>query len=102
MKLSNGFRYCRPRLRAGRPRNQDSIAGRDKRFSLAIATCFMLVSCLAYSSNLRMKATCSSKTSADFQRTTRRYIPEDRTLHNHQILRIILSLNELFSIISLV
>jgi hypothetical protein len=25
-----------------------------------------------------------SETSVDFQRTTRRYIPEDRTLHNHR------------------
>jgi hypothetical protein len=24
------------------------------------------------------------ETSVDFQRTTRRYIPEDRTLHNHR------------------
>jgi hypothetical protein len=29
-----------------------------------------------------MEAICSSETYADFQRTTRRYIPEDRT-HNH-------------------
>jgi hypothetical protein len=33
---------------------------------------------------LEMEATCSSETSADFQRTTRRYIPEDTiTLHSH-------------------
>jgi hypothetical protein len=30
-----------------------------------------------------MEETCSSETSADFQLTTRRYISEDRTLHNH-------------------
>jgi hypothetical protein len=30
--------------------------------------------------SLKMKATCSSETSVDFQRTTRRYIPEDRPL----------------------
>jgi hypothetical protein len=30
-----------------------------------------------------MEATCSSETSADFRRTTRRYIPEDRTCYNH-------------------
>jgi hypothetical protein len=29
-----------------------------------------------------MEATCSSETSVVFQRTTRHYIPEDRTLHN--------------------
>jgi hypothetical protein len=28
-----------------------------------------------------MEVTCSSETSADFQRTTGFYIPEDRTLH---------------------
>jgi hypothetical protein len=27
---------------------------------------------------------CPSETSVDTQRTTRRYIPEDRTLHNHR------------------
>jgi hypothetical protein len=42
---------------------------------------FTLLSCLTYSSILKMKATCSSETSVDIQRTTRRYIPEDRTLH---------------------
>jgi hypothetical protein len=31
-----------------------------------------------------MEATYSYETSADFQRTTRRYIPEDRTLHNQR------------------
>jgi hypothetical protein len=36
---------------------------------------------LAYSSTLKMKATSSSETSVDFQRTTRRHFPEDRTLH---------------------
>jgi hypothetical protein len=43
----------------------------------------LLVSCLAYSPNLKMEATCSSETSVDFQRTTRHYIPEERT-HNHR------------------
>jgi signal-transduction protein with cAMP-binding, CBS, and nucleotidyltransferase domain len=31
-----------------------------------------------------MEATCFSEKSVDFQRTTRRYIPEDRTLHDHR------------------
>jgi hypothetical protein len=31
---------------------------------------------------LKLEATFSSETSLDFQRTARRYIPEDRTLHN--------------------
>jgi hypothetical protein len=48
-----------------------------------LATCFKLVSCSAYSWTLKMEATCSSETSVDFQRTTHRYIPEHRTLHNH-------------------
>jgi hypothetical protein len=44
------------------------------------ATCFTLVSCLACSLALKMEVTYSSEMSVDFQRTTRRYIPEDRTL----------------------
>jgi hypothetical protein len=39
-------------------------------------------SCLAYFSGLKMEVEYSSETSVDFQQTTRRYIPEDRTLHN--------------------
>jgi hypothetical protein len=31
-----------------------------------------------------MEATCSSEASVDFQRTTQRYISEDKTLHNHR------------------
>jgi hypothetical protein len=41
---------------------------------------FMLASCSAYSSTLKMQAICSSEMLVDFQRTTRRYIPEDSTL----------------------
>jgi hypothetical protein len=48
-----------------------------------LATWFMLVSCMVYSATLKMEATSSSETSVDFQWTTRRYIPENRTLHNH-------------------
>jgi hypothetical protein len=45
---------------------------------------FMQISCLAYSVTVKMGATYSSEMSVDFQRTTWRYIPEDRTLHNHR------------------
>jgi hypothetical protein len=41
------------------------------------ASAFKLVSCLAYSSTLKMEATCSSETSVDSERTARRYIPEN-------------------------
>jgi hypothetical protein len=43
---------------------------------------FTLVSCLAYSSTMKMEAMCSSET-VDFQRIAWRHIPEDSTLHNH-------------------
>jgi hypothetical protein len=36
------------------------------------------------SSTLKMEAICSSETSVETQRTTRRHIPEDDTLHNHR------------------
>jgi hypothetical protein len=45
-----------------------------------LATCFMLVFCLAYSSTLKTETTCSSETSVHFQRTTRRYVSEGITL----------------------
>jgi hypothetical protein len=35
-------------------------------------------------STLKMETICSSETSVVTQRTTRRYIPEDGTLHNHR------------------
>jgi hypothetical protein len=42
----------------------------------------MQVSGLAFSSTLKMKAIFSSEMSVDFQRTTRRYFPADRTPYN--------------------
>jgi hypothetical protein len=42
--------------------------------------CFLIVSCLAYST-LKMKAVRSSETSLDFYSTTLRYISDDSTLH---------------------
>jgi hypothetical protein len=43
-----------------------------------VATRAKLVSCLAFSSTLKMEATWSSEMSVDFQWTTQRYILEDR------------------------
>jgi hypothetical protein len=41
----------------------------------------ILTSCWAYSSILKMEAKFSSETSSDFQRNTRSYTPEYRSLH---------------------
>jgi hypothetical protein len=49
---------------------------------LSLPLAFTLVSCSAYST-LKMEVICSSKTSVEFQWTTRRYISEDSTVHNH-------------------
>jgi hypothetical protein len=48
-----------------------------------LAACFMLVSCLAYSSTLKTEAT--SEMSADYRRTKLRYISEDRPLEKGEI-----------------
>jgi hypothetical protein len=40
-----------------------------------LATSFMLVSSLTYSSILKIMVICSTETSVDFQRTTHRYVP---------------------------
>jgi hypothetical protein len=53
------------------------------RWSLYWSPVFTLACCLAYST-LEMEVICSSKTSVDFQRVIRHFIPEDSTLHNHQ------------------
>jgi hypothetical protein len=47
------------------------------------ATCFMLVSRLAYPPTMEKEAACSSEKSFDFLRNTRRYIPEERTLNTN-------------------
>jgi hypothetical protein len=44
-----------------------------------VLACLFHAGFLAYSSLLKMEATCSSETSAYFQRTIQRYIPEDIT-----------------------
>jgi hypothetical protein len=44
------------------------------------ATCFTLVSGLAYSSPFKMEVTCFSEVSVDFQWNAQCYIPEDRIL----------------------
>jgi hypothetical protein len=51
-------------------------------WDLCLPSAFTLVSFLAYSPTLKMEAICSFETSVDFQRTTRRYIPEDNALRN--------------------
>jgi hypothetical protein len=44
-----------------------------------LAAYFISVSCLAYCLTPKIKATCSFETSVVFQRTPRRYIPEDNS-----------------------
>jgi hypothetical protein len=43
-----------------------------------LAGCLMLVSCLAYSSTLKMEDIRSPETLVEFNRTTQRYIPPSR------------------------
>jgi hypothetical protein len=46
----------------------------------------LLAGLLNYSSTLKMEAIRSSETSGATQRTTRRHIPEDDTLHTYVLL----------------
>jgi hypothetical protein len=52
-------------------------------YHLCLPPAFTLVFAQLILSTLQMEAICSSETSVDTQRTTRHYIPEDGTLHNH-------------------
>jgi hypothetical protein len=47
---------------------------------LCLPPAFKLISCSARFLTLKMEVRCSSETSVDPQRTTRRYIPEDSAL----------------------
>jgi hypothetical protein len=53
-----------------------AIYSTDRQLDLLV-TCLIMVSCLAYSSTMKMEATYSIEMSVDFQRTTRRYIAVD-------------------------
>jgi hypothetical protein len=55
----------------------------DKSRDLLVAF-FMMVSCLASSSTLKIEEIFSSDMSVDFHHTMRYYIKEDRFLHNHR------------------
>jgi hypothetical protein len=70
-------------LKANRRFGGTCLHLRSRRISLLLTSCFTLVSCLAYSSTLEIEGTCSYETSVAFQRTARRYVPENRTLHDH-------------------
>jgi hypothetical protein len=48
-----------------------------------LATCFHIAFFFGLFFVLKIEGTCSFEMSAGFQRTTRRYNPEDRALHNH-------------------
>jgi hypothetical protein len=56
------------------------VEGQESIAMLFLPPGFTLVSFPNYSSTLKMEVTYSPETSVDFQRTTRSYIPEDRTL----------------------
>jgi hypothetical protein len=78
LKVNRHFRgTCRLRLQGWR------ITQARNQHEAEIATCFTLVSCLAYFLTLKMEAVCSTKKLVGFAQTTQCYIPEDRTLHNH-------------------
>jgi hypothetical protein len=71
LKVSIRFRgtsHLYIQCRVGEARNQGEASSKHRR--------------LVYSSTLKMEATRSSEMSAEFQRTTRRYIAEDRTFQS--------------------
>jgi hypothetical protein len=89
-KLNRRFGGARRLYFQGRRKSQPRDQHKDGSKQSLLAAYFMLVSRLPHFWTLKMEATCSSKSSVDFQRTTRRYIPEDRTalcLHFHSQIR---------------
>jgi hypothetical protein len=51
---------------------------------ILLGPCFILISCLAYFSDLMMMAICSSETSVDVHQATLFWAPDDRNLHSHR------------------
>jgi hypothetical protein len=59
-----------------------SSGSKNKPNKLKLHTCFKLISCYTHFFTLKMEAKCSYFTSVDVHETTRRCIPEGRTLNN--------------------
>jgi hypothetical protein len=82
LKVNRPFRgTCRLHLQGTRISREGNK--RESRWQAKLPA-LTLVFCSVYSCTLKMEATYSSKTSVGFQRTTRRYIPENRTLRNYR------------------
>jgi hypothetical protein len=60
------------------------LSGPYQAWFALLAACFLLVFCLAYSSNLQIEVIHSSETPVYFYRTTRCYNPDDHALHCYQ------------------
>jgi hypothetical protein len=58
------------------------LEGRRNNIACHLLACWFLAEPI--SSTLKMESIFSSEPSVDTQRTTRRHIPEDDTLHNHR------------------
>jgi hypothetical protein len=50
-----------------------------------LATCFLLVTCMVYSSTVKMEAVCSSQTSLNFYQILLCHFPEDSILHMQKL-----------------
>jgi hypothetical protein len=72
---------CRLQLQCQKKTKQETIVklSGNKHVTLLVNS-FQAGFLLAYSSTLKMEATCCSEILVDFHRATRRYIPEGRTL----------------------
>jgi hypothetical protein len=65
--------FCLLGHNAGVSEEHGASVFREKKIGKALPPALTLVFCLAYSTTLKMEATCSFETSVDFQRTTRLY-----------------------------
>jgi hypothetical protein len=82
--LRHFIRKCHPYLYVNPSVNVTPELGLDtsKLARVLLPTCFTLVSCLTYST-LKMEANFHSKRRLT-QQATQRYVPEDKTVHNHR------------------
>jgi hypothetical protein len=81
-----GYNSVESQLKFRRNISPPSSGSKDKssKKPIVLSTCFMLETCLAHSSNLKVETIYSYETSIDFQRNTLRYIPEERIVCSHR------------------
>jgi hypothetical protein len=85
LKVNRPFEVtCRPQLQCETINKAKKSRMKQVAWIALFATCLLPDSFLAYSSTMKMEGKFASETSVVFHQYTRRYVPQDTTLHTHR------------------